>query len=131
MFSRASRLAKFGFTFVEVLAALVFLAILIPAVVEGITIANQVSVVSERSATACELAENKLNELTVQDAWATASGSGDFGKDWPGYRWEVAQSTWETDSLTQLTLYVYYTVQGRERSVRLTTLVSESVTKSS
>ena len=50
-----------AFTFVEVFAALVFLAILIPVIVDGLTIANKASVVSERSSIAGELAENKMN----------------------------------------------------------------------
>ena len=115
-----------GFTFVEILAALVFLGILIPTVVEGITLANRASVISERSAIACELAENKLNELTVDDAWASADTRGDFGQDWQGYRWQLTQSNWDMDGLTELSVEVFFNVQGRERSVHLTTLVSQA-----
>ena len=113
-----------GFTFVEILAALVFLAILVPAVVEGITLASRVSEIVERSSIATELAQNKLNELSLNGVWATADTRGEFAGDWPGYRWEFKQSTWEIDSMTQLDLTVYFTVQGQEQNVVLSTLVN-------
>ena len=119
-----SRLCNAGFTFVEILAAMVFLAILVPAVVEGITLASRVSEIAERSAIATELGQNKLNEFSLRGVWATAESRGDFSGDWPGYRWEFKQSTWDVDSMTQLDLTVFFTVQGREQSVVLSTLVN-------
>jgi len=113
-----------GFTFVEILAALVFLAILVPAVVEGITISNRASVIAERSAIATELAQNKLTELTLNGAWVSADSRADFGEDWPGYRWELTQSTWDMDAMTVLTVKAFFTVQGQEQSVSLSTLVN-------
>jgi len=113
-----------AFTFIEILAALFFLAILIPAVLEGITISNRVSVFAERGAIAAELAQNKLEELTLNDAWAGGQSRGDFGGDWPGYRWESTQTNWDMDSMTVLTLDVFFSVQGREESLRFSTLVN-------
>jgi type II secretory pathway pseudopilin PulG len=129
---RAQRLD--GFTFVEVFAALVFLAILIPAIVEGLSIANRTSIVAERSTVAGELAENKLNEILLSstggtDVASTMGSGGDFGTDWPGYRWQMTQGTWDQDTvntMSQLSVEVFYPVQGSERSVTLTTLVSGS-----
>ena len=113
-----------AYTFIEILAALLFLAILVPAVVEGVTLANRAFILAERGALAAELAQGKLNELTLDDAWATAAPGGDFGADWSGMRWEMAQSAWETDAMTVLTVTVFFTVQGREQNVRLDTLVN-------
>jgi Tfp pilus assembly protein PilV len=125
--SRARR--KDGFTFVEVFAALVFLAILVPAVVEGLLIANRASEAAERGNAAGELAENKLNELLLSSTsgQVAVDSQGDFGTDWPGYRWQTNQQTWDQDnvnSMTQLSVEVYYPVQGKERNVTLTTLIS-------
>jgi Tfp pilus assembly protein PilV len=115
-----------GFTFVEVLAALLFLAIVVPTIVEALTIANRASVMSERHALAGEYAENKLNELILDDAWANApTNSGDFGG---GYHWEMKTVSWTADTvnpMTELAVNVYYTVQGHEYNVHLTTLVSQ------
>ena len=118
-----------GFTLIEILAALLFLAILIPAIVSGLSLANRASVIAERSSIASELAENKLGELLIDDAWTTAVAKGDFGKDWPGYRWELSKATWSVDDMIELRLDVYFPVQGRERSVRFGTLVSATTTQ--
>lgn len=115
---------KRAFTFVEILAAMVFLAILIPAILEGITLSTRAALLAERGALATELAQNKLNELTINDAWMNDDASGDFGTDWPGIRWEATHSTWDLDSMELLTVNAYFTVQGQERSVSLSTLVS-------
>lgn len=118
-----------AFTFVEVLASLAFMAILLPAVVGALTLANRASLVAERTAIAAELGENRLSEMLIADAWTSAETRGDFGEDRPGYRWELRQSDWTEDTMTELQMDVFFTVQGREHSVRLTTLVSESLTE--
>jgi type II secretory pathway pseudopilin PulG len=120
--------SRHAFTFVEVFAAMVFLAILIPAIVEGLSIANRASVVAERGTIAGELAENKMNEMLADGTWQSAPQTGgDFGSDWPGYHWTVDQQAWDQDTtnlMTQLSVEVSYPVQGGEHTFRLTTLVS-------
>ena len=118
-----------GFTFVEVLAALAFLGLLIPVVVGALTLANRAGVVSERTQVATQLAENRLNELTVGNLWTTAESRGDCGADWPGYRWELTQAAWAADNtMTELTVRVFFAVQGDEHAVQLTTLANASLT---
>lgn len=116
-----------GFTFVEILACLAFLGILIPVVVSALMVANRAAGVSERSTIAAQLCENRLNEMLLNDAWTTEGERGDFGPERPGYRWELAKSDWESGAMTELTLTVFFPVQGREHEVRLSTLVNESL----
>jgi Tfp pilus assembly protein PilV len=129
---RRSRRRPGGFTFVEVLAALLFLAIVVPAIVEALTLANRASVMAERHAIAGELAENKLAELVVDNNWTNAPGnSGDFGAGSPGYRWQMTTNNWAADTINQMTelaVDVYYTVQGRQYNVHLVTLVAQPTT---
>ncbi|XHR30208.1 MAG: hypothetical protein ACFUZC_06540 [Chthoniobacteraceae bacterium] len=122
------RPSNHAFTFVEILAAMVFLAILIPAIMQGLTISTRAGLYAERGAIAAELAQNKLGELSLDDAWMTSDMSGNFGGNWPGMRWEAAHSTWEMDTMELLTVRAYYTVQGREDKVELSTLVSSGST---
>src|SRR5207245_2769294 len=119
-------ISQSGFTFIEVLAAMLFLAILVPAVMQGLALSNRASVVAERSAIAVQLAENRLNELLLNDAWTTGETRGDFGEQFAGYRWELSRGDWSVDGMTELTLTVFFTVQGLERDVHLTTLASQS-----
>ena len=138
--SRASALKKnCGFTFVEVLAAMTFLAILVPTLVGALSVSNRASEMAERSAIAGQLAENKLNELMVGNAWSSAESRGDFGDEYQGYRWELKSGEWDLgtadsstlNGMTELTMEVFFTVQGREHSIRLTTLASEQTSSSS
>jgi hypothetical protein len=115
-----------GFTFAEVLAAMLFLAILVPVVVEGIALASRAAVVSERSGVALQLADRELNELIVNGTWSSANSRGTFGDEWPGFSWELTRGTWREDDMTELTLAVLFEVQGRPYTVRLSTLVDDS-----
>jgi type II secretory pathway pseudopilin PulG len=121
---------RLGFTFVEVLAAMVFLGILIPVVISALTVSNRAAVVAERSTIAMQLGENRLSELMLEDAWTTAESRGDFGQEWPGYRWELKRQDWQSGAMTELTLDVFFVVQGQEHEVRLSTLTNESLKQS-
>ena len=123
--------AAHAFTFVEVLAAMVFLGILMPVVVSVLMVANRAAVVAERSTIAAQLGENKLGELMLGNAWTSAGTRGDFGEDRPGYRWQLTKATWQTGAMTELTLDVLFKVQGTEHNARLSTLVDESLTTGS
>jgi len=116
-----------GFTFAEVLAALVFMAIVIPVVVQGISVANRTGVGAERKEIAVLLASNMLNQLTISNLWQTAQSSGTFHEDYPGYKWSMQQQAWPDGAMQQLTLEVTYPLQGRIFSIELSTLVDDSV----
>jgi Tfp pilus assembly protein PilV len=118
-----------AFTFVEILAAMLFLGITIPAVVGALTMSNRVAAVSERSAVATQLGENYLAELMVADTWSSSGARGDFGADYPGYRYELVQRDWQNGAMTELALTVFFQVQGREYQVELSTLVNEDLTQ--
>lgn len=140
------RISRSAFTLVEILASLLFLAIAVPAIVGALGLASRTSEVAERESLAGNLAENKLNEMLVDNAWQSAAQSnGDFGADFPFYRWQMSNQTWTgvsaaatpstsntgtgspgTSGMTELSVEVFYPVQGSEHSVRLTTLVNTS-----
>lgn len=117
-----------AFTFVEVLAAMAFLGILLPVLVSALLVSSRAGSVAERSTVAMQLAENRLNELTVGNAWTSGESSGDFGTDWPGYRWSLARADWQSGGMTELTMTVSFSIQGQEHEVRLSTLADETAT---
>lgn len=129
---RKGRDPKAGFTFVEVLAAMLFLSIVVPAILTALTISNRASEMTDRGTTAGLLAENKLNEMLIGNAWQGASNTGgDCGAEFPGYRWELTQEQWTGDTvaaMTQLKVEVFFKTQGTEHGVALTTLVNNPTT---
>lgn len=114
-----------GFTFIELLATIVFLGIIMPVAMRSIGLCTRLGGQSRKQIEAASLARTKLTELTCTGDWQSGEKSGDFGEDWPGYRWDTTVSSWSESEVSQLELKVTWTSQGRERSVILTTLVFE------
>jgi type II secretory pathway pseudopilin PulG len=128
--SHGARRSHKSFTFVEILAAMLFMAIVIPAALRGVTLANRAGVVAERSRVAAELANNKLTEIILTEDWREGKQEGYFDEGGgsegsPRYRWVLETNAWEKDVMRLITVRVFYTVQGREYAVSLSTLAPE------
>ena len=112
-----------GFTFIELLATVVLIGIIMPVAMRSIGLCTRLGGHSRRQIEAASLARTKLTELTSSQDWQTAEKRGDFGSDWPGYQWTAAVSNWTDSVVSQLDITVTWQSQGRQRSLTLTTLV--------
>jgi prepilin-type N-terminal cleavage/methylation domain-containing protein len=112
-----------GFTFIELLATIVLIGIIMPVAMRSIGLCTRLGGHSRRQIEAATLARTKLTELTVSQDWKTSEKSGDFGSDWPGYRWTATVSNWTDSVVSQLDLTVTWQSQGQERSLTFSTLV--------
>ncbi len=120
----SSALRSSGFTFVELLATVVLISIVMPVVMRTIGLCTQIAGQSRRQVEAVCLAKTRLTELTAAQDWQNGSSRGDFGTDWPGYEWTMTLATWAEDaSVRQLDLTVSWRSVGRQRKVTLRTLV--------
>ncbi len=99
------------------------MAIVIPVAIEGLRVANQAGLVGERKAAAARVAARVLNELVATGQWQRASQMGVQREGWQEYRWQMRLDSWQSSPLRQLTVEVFFDVQGREYPVRLSTLV--------
>jgi prepilin-type N-terminal cleavage/methylation domain-containing protein len=117
---------RHGFTFIELLAAMVFVAIVIPAAVHALTIANRAGIIADHKRVAVQLADKLLNEYCVTEEWRHGDETGDFADDWPGYRWALHTDAWSEDAMRVVSVDVFFTVQSNEYSVRLSTLAEET-----
>jgi len=111
---------------VEMLAAMLFVAIVIPAAARGLMVANRAGVVAERKRVAAELADYLLTETVVTEGWRDGYQEGDFGDEWPEYRWVLEEESWDEDTMREISVAVLFDVQGTEYRVRLSTLVEEA-----
>jgi type II secretory pathway pseudopilin PulG len=123
-----ARRGSAGFTLAEALAGMLFLAIVIPATVEGFLVANRAGVLAERNRMAAQLADQKLSGMVLSEEWRDSDEEGDFGEDYPGFRWVLSDEAWGEDTMRLVSVEVFFTVQGREYSIRLSTLAKESET---
>jgi prepilin-type N-terminal cleavage/methylation domain-containing protein len=112
-----------GFTFIELLATIVLIGIIMPVAMRSIGLCTRLGGQSRRQIEAASLARTKLTELSVSQDWQTGEKRGDFGSDWPGYQWTAAVSNWTDSIVSQLDLTVTWQSQGLQRSVTLSTLV--------
>lgn len=122
--------ARAGFTLAEVLAALLFMAIVIPVAVEALRVAGQAGTVAARKAAAARVADRLLNELVVSGQWQRASQSGTWIEGLHEYTWTLEEEPWEWGPLRLLTVRVSYPVRGIEHEVALSTLVDANATAS-
>ena len=112
-----------GFTLVEVLAALILVALVLPAAMQGVSLATQASADAHRRQQAAALAHDKLSELIVTGGWSSASTEGDFGEDYPTYRWTLTVEDWEGFTTRRVTVQVLWESRGMERTLSMSTLV--------
>ena len=122
----AAKARPSGFTLAEVLAALLFLAIVIPVALQGLRVASMAGEVGQRKMIAARIGNKVLNELKVTGQLQSSSQTGVVQDRGVTYRWSVKNQPWTEDTLSQMTaatLTVSFTVQGRNYDVRLSTLL--------
>jgi hypothetical protein len=126
----ASEPARAGFTLAEVLAALLFMAIVIPVALEGLHIASRAGEVAARKSEAALVAERILSESLVTTNWNKTLQSGTLVEGAREFRWTLRSDPWNQDPnqnvIRQLSVEVVYMAQGQDYSVRLCSLVDAS-----
>lgn len=122
-----TRAACAAFTLAEVLAALLFLALVVPVVLEGLQVASMAGQAGQREATAYRIGERVLNEyLTVAASGSSSASAGTILEGVHEYRWSLTTATWDQDTMQQVSVVVRFSVQDRERQVRLSTLTAST-----
>jgi hypothetical protein len=118
-----------AFTLAEVLAAMLFLAIVIPAAVEALHISSLAGEVAVRKGAAARIADRILNESLVTTNW-TGGGqqNGTVTDGTLDFRWTLTSQAWPQDAMQLLTAEVKYQAQGKDYSVRLSTLANSQTT---
>jgi len=119
-----------AFTLAEVLAALVFLAILVPVAIQGLNVAGRAGEVAVRKGEAALVAESVLNQMIVSTNWNQAQQSGTVRQGMREFQWTLKNEPWNKDlnatTMRQLTIEVKFPVQGTAHSVQLSTLIDGS-----
>jgi general secretion pathway protein I len=114
-----------GFTLMELLATIVLVALIIPVAMKGISIATTLASDSSRRLVAMNLAENRLAEILIDRQWLNGSQNGNFEDEYSAYKWKMNTSDRTEAGLKQVEVVVLWEQRGYEKSVYLTTLVSD------
>ena len=113
-----------GFTLAETLAALMFMAIVIPVAIDALRIASTAGEVAQRKAEAARVAERVLNESVVTANGALPTQNGTVVERGHEFQWTLRSVLWPSDSMQLLTVEVTFPARDRKYSVRLSTLVT-------
>jgi type II secretory pathway pseudopilin PulG len=127
--SSAAKRARRAFTLAEVLAAMLFMAIVIPVAVQGLRTASLAGEVGQRKVVAARIGNKILNELKVTGQLLNSSRSGIVTENGIKYNWSVHNQNWTEDPTTPMslaTLKVTFAAQGRNYDVNLSTLLSQN-----
>ena len=81
------------------LAALLFLAIVIPAAVEALHLASLAGEVAARKGAAARVADRILNESIVTTNWNTGTQNGTVTEGAQEFRWTLTSQNWPVDAM--------------------------------
>ena len=114
-----------GFTLAEVLAALLFMAILVPVTMQGVSVASRAGMLGQRKAVAMRIAERVLDEQIISGQLSTAVPYGNIVEGDTSYAWTLKSDPWTEDTaiaLNVVTVRVEFVVQGNTYDVAVSTL---------
>jgi type II secretory pathway pseudopilin PulG len=120
-----------AFTLAEVLAALLFMAILIPVTMQGVSVASRAGILGQRRAAAMRIAERVLDEQILSGQMATATPYGTIAEGDVTYNWTMRSDPWPEDimiTMNVVTVRVEFTVQGNTYEAAVSTLHDPAVT---
>lgn len=123
-----------GFTLIEVLAAMLLIALVLPAVMRAVSVSTLAASTARNRTEAAVLAESKLQEIISTGVYQTGTMSGDFSADGaPGYQWSAQLVPWNQagvnpqdfnpQTLSELDLKVSWNARVGQNSVTVSTLV--------
>ncbi|MGH7952453.1 MAG: hypothetical protein ACREFE_11125 [Limisphaerales bacterium] len=113
-----------AFTLAEVLAALLFLAIVIPTAVEALHVASLAGEVAARKGEAAQVADRILNENLIETNWNSGAQNGTVTEGAEDFRWKLSSQNWPQDAMQWLAAEVTFSAQGHDYSVQLSTLAN-------
>jgi type II secretory pathway pseudopilin PulG len=114
-----------AFTLAEVLAAMLFLAIVIPVAVEALHVSTLGGEVAARKNAAARVADRVLAESVVTGTWGNGQQNGTISEGVLNFNWKLTSQKWPQDEMDVVTAEVTFSAQGKEYSVKLCTLVPE------
>jgi len=115
-----------AFTLIEVLATLLLMAIVLPAVMEGVSIALASASVAHQRTEAGAVAQSQLALLVATGQWSGGVLAGTVPSNGTTYTWQATVAAWPLDTTTvglmQIDMVVTWQSRNGPQSVTLSTL---------
>ena len=104
---------------------MMLLAVILPAVMRGASIALAAASSARHRTEAASLAESKLNEVIATSQWNSGQ-SGDFSPQHPEYHWSVQTTGTRDYGVSDVQCIVTWNEGGTQRQFALATLAYDS-----
>jgi type II secretory pathway pseudopilin PulG len=124
MDAAARRPCQSAFTLAECLAAMAFLAIVIPVAVQALHVSSLAGQVAARKGEAARVADRVLNQSLVMTNWSSGPQNGTFTDGSDEFRWKLSSQNWSKDAMELLTAEVTFSAQGHDYTVTMSTLAN-------
>jgi len=115
----------------EVLAAMLFLVLVIPSAVEALHVAALAGEVAARKSQAARVADRLLNESLVMTNWTGGTQSGTTSEGSLDFQWTITSENWPRDAMQLLTAEVTFSAQNKPYTVKMWTLANTLTTSGS
>jgi len=114
-----------GFTLVEVMVAIVVVALGLLAALTAFSMASRVTSASRNDTSLSLLAQEKLAEIRLLEREELTKGTttGDFGPDYREHYWQLTIHEPDELNVVWIDLVIYAPEAGRTREVRLSTAI--------
>jgi type II secretory pathway pseudopilin PulG len=115
-----------AFTLAEVLAAMLFMAIVIPVAMQALRIASTAGEVGQRKLMAARIGNKIMNELKVTGQLQNSTQSGVVTQNGLSFNWSARNQSWTEDAtspMTLATLTISFPAEGKNYDVQLNTLL--------
>ena len=113
-----------AFTLAECLAALLFMAIVIPAAVQALHVASLAGEVAARKGAAARIADHVLNQSVVMTNWNSGGQNGTITEGANDFHWTLSSQNWPQDNMELLTAEVSFQAQAHNYTVKMSTLAN-------
>jgi type II secretion system protein I len=115
-----------AFTLVELLAAMAFMAIVIPVTVQGLQIATRAGMVGQRKAVAARVLDSVLTEFVANSSQSRSGVTSGFVQEGElEYQWRIQIQNWSEDQMRLVTCDVTYPAQGHNFTLSASTLIDQ------
>ena len=118
-----------AFSLVEVLCAILILAVALAGLSQGVAVALQSNQESERQATAALIAAGRIETLRAEGDLADGETEGDCGEGFSRYHWRQSLKPAGLDGLHEVSVVVEHT-RTKQQIYELRTLLFEAPTES-